>query len=60
MIVGTGASAETRILSAEELKAGVEIAGVHGSMVSVKTAKGVSFLPKAHVKPAGAAETAAA
>jgi hypothetical protein len=39
------------VLSPEEITSGVEIAGVHGSMVSVKTAKGVTFFPKAHVKP---------
>ncbi len=38
------------ILSQEELAKGVPVKGVHGSMVSVQTAKGLSFLPRAHVK----------
>ncbi len=42
------------ILSPEELAKGVPVKGVHGSMVSVQTARGLSFLPKAHVKQAGA------
>jgi len=48
------------LLSAEEQKAGVEVVSLHGPMVALKTEKGNVFIPKAHLKIAGADAPASA
>lgn len=48
------------LLSADEIKAGVEVISLHGHMLATKTAKGTAFFPKAHLKIAGAPEAASA